>query len=85
MRLNPGFDSSAETVLSQILQPGILVQNRPCRVAVLTTRIEKCENDLLLQRLTKLEIRSFGLEQREDAKAWLLSPARPQSMPPILG
>src|ERR1700748_1758863 len=79
------FDATPETVLRQILQPGILVHNRLCRVAVLTTRIAAWENDLLLERLTKVEIRSFGLEQRAEARAWLLSPARPQSMPPILG
>ena len=79
------FDASPETVLGQVLQPGILVQNRPCRVAILTNRIEECEKDLLLEQLTKVEIRSFGLEQREEARAWLLSPVRPHSMPPILG
>jgi hypothetical protein len=34
------FDTSPVTVLRQILQPGILAQNRPSRVAVLTTFTE---------------------------------------------
>ena len=32
-----GYDTSPSDVLCQILQPGILAQNRPSRVAVLTT------------------------------------------------
>jgi hypothetical protein len=38
-----GYDTSPSDVLCQILQPGILAQNRPSRVAVLTTFIEESE------------------------------------------
>ena len=34
------FDTSPLTFLSQILQPGIIAQNRPSRVAVLTSIAE---------------------------------------------
>ena len=38
------FDTSPLTFLWQILQPGILAQNRPSRVAVLTSIAEKRES-----------------------------------------
>lgn len=42
--LDSDFDTQLEDFLPQILQPGILVQNRPSRVAVLTPDPTKPKN-----------------------------------------
>ena len=77
------FDTSPLAVLRQILQPGILAQNRPSRVAVLTTFTQSkataaSENNL------EVQIRFFSPNQRSEAKAWLFAFATPHSLPPIL-
>ena len=41
--LDSEFDTQLEDFLPQILHPGILVQNRPSRVAVLTPDSDKAE------------------------------------------
>jgi hypothetical protein len=80
-----GFDTPPGTVLRQILQPGILPQNRPSRVAVLTTISEEREFKIPSNRISGVQIRSFKPDQRCEAKAWLLSFATSHSLPPILG
>ena len=75
------FDTPLWDFLRQILQPGILAENRPSRVAVLTTNPAEPTNNLDF----KVEIRVFGSEQEREARAWLLSFATPHCLPPILG
>ena len=79
------YETSPWDVLSQILQPGILPQNRPFRVAVLTTTGEDRECEIRSKQIPGVQIRSFSLSQAREAKAWLLSFATPESLPPILG
>jgi hypothetical protein len=79
-----GFDTSSWDVLCQILQPGILAQNRPSRVGVLTMIAEERES-IPSKQIPEVEIRFFSSGQRCEAKAWLLSFATPHSLPPILG
>jgi hypothetical protein len=78
------FDTSPSVLLCQILQPGILAQNRPSRVAVLTTFTE-CDAQVASKKDTEVQIRFFGPNQRCAAKAWLLSFSTPHTLPPILG
>src|SRR6266436_6084204 len=78
------FDTSPFAFLCQILQPGILAQNRPSRVAVLTSIAEEPES-IPSKQIPEVEIRFFCSGQRSEAKAWLLSFATPRSLPPILG
>ena len=78
------FDTSPLAVLRQILQPGILAQNRPSRVAVLTSIAEERES-IPSKQIPEVEIRFFSSGQRYEAKAWLLSFATPHCLPPILG
>jgi hypothetical protein len=78
------FDTPPLAVLRQILQPGILAQNRPSRVAVLTTFTE-CDAQVASKKDTEVQIRFFGPNQRCAAKAWLLSFSTPHTLPPILG
>jgi hypothetical protein len=80
-----GFDTSSWAFLCQILQPGILAQNRPSRVAVLTPVAEERESKIPLKQIPETQIRFFSPHQRFEAKAWLLSFAMPHSLPPILG
>ena len=75
------FDTPLWDFLCQILQPGILAENRPSRVAVLTTNPAERTNNLDSQ----VEIRVFGSDQECEARAWLLSFATPHCLPPILG
>jgi len=75
------FDTPLWDFLCQILQPGILAENRPSRVAVLTTNPAEPTNNLDSQ----VEIRVFGSDQECEARAWLLSFATPHCLPPILG
>ena len=79
-----GYDTSPSDVLCQILQPGILAQNRPSRVAVLTTFIEESEAKVVSKNCTEIQIRFFGPHQECEAKDWLLSFATPHSSPPML-
>ena len=79
------FATSAWDVLAQILQPGILAQKRPCRVAVLTPIVGERESKIPLKQIPEAQIRFFSPDQRFEAKAWLLSFATPHSLPPILG
>jgi hypothetical protein len=79
------FDTSAWAVLYQILQPGILAQNRPSRVAVLTMTAEQRVPEILSKQIAEVQIRYFSPDQRCEAKAWLLSFATSHSLPPILG
>jgi hypothetical protein len=78
------FDTSPFTFLCQILQPGILAQNRPSRVAVLTSLAEE-RASIPSKQIPEVEIRLFNSGQRCEAKAWLLSFATPHSLPPTLG
>ena len=75
------FDTPLWDFLCQILQPGILAENRPSRVAVLTTN--PAEPTINLD--SQVEIRVFGSDQECEARAWLLSFATPHCLPPILG
>jgi hypothetical protein len=75
------FDTPLWDFLRQILQPGILAENRPSRVAVLTMNPAEPTNNLNSQ----VEIRVFGSDQECEARAWLLSFATPHCLPPILG
>ena len=78
------FDTSPFTFLCQILQPGVLAQNRPSRVAVLTTFIKESEAKVGSKNCTEIQIRFFSPHQEGEAKAWLLSFATPHSSPPML-
>ena len=75
------FDTPLWDFLSQILQPGILAENRPSRVAVLTKDPAEPTKNLD----SEVEIRIFGSDQEREARAWLLSFATPHCLPPILG
>jgi hypothetical protein len=79
------FDTSPWNVLHQILQPGILAQNRPARIAVLTAISQDAESKICSKQVPEVQIRFFSPDQRFEAKAWLLSFATPDSLPPILG
>ena len=79
------FGTSPWAFLCQILQPGILPQNRSSRVAVLTLVSEERESKIPLKQIPEAQIRFFSPHQRFEAKAWLLSFATPHSLPPILG
>ena len=78
------FDTSPLAVLGQILQPGILAQNRPSRVAVLTTFTQESKATAASKNNTEVQIRFFSPNQRCEANAWLLAFATPHSLPPIL-
>ena len=75
------FDTPLWDFLRQILQPGILAENRPSRVAVLTKDPAEPTKNLD----SEVEIRIFGSDQECEARAWLLSFATPHCFPPILG
>jgi len=75
------FDTPLWDFLPQILQPGILAENRPSRVAVLTKDPAEPTKNLD----SEVEIRIFGSDQEREARAWLLSYATPHCLPPILG
>jgi len=77
------FDTPLWDFLGQILQPGILAQNRPSRVAVLTSIAQECESTS--KQISGVEIRFFSPDQSCKARAWLLSFVTPHSLPPILG
>jgi hypothetical protein len=75
------FDTPLWDFFRQILQPGILAENRPSRVAVLTKDPAEPTKNLD----SEVEIRIFGSDQEREARAWLLSFATPHCLPPILG
>ena len=75
------FDTPLWDFLCQILQPGILAENRPSRVAVLTKDPAEATKNLD----SEVEVRIFSSDQEREARAWLLSFATPQGLPPILG
>jgi hypothetical protein len=75
------FDTPLWDFLCQILQPGILAENRPSRVAVLTKDPAEATKKLDFE----VEIRIFSSDQEREARAWLLSFATPHCLPPILG
>jgi hypothetical protein len=79
--LDSDFDTPLWDFLCQILQPGILAQNRPSRVAVLTPNPADPKNNFD----SEVHMRLFGPNQECEARAWLLSFATPHSLPPILG
>jgi hypothetical protein len=79
------FIGSDRDVLQQILQPGVLPRNRPCRIAFLSTGAEYQETERLSERISGIGIRFFGADQEHEAKLWLLSLAAPGPFPPILG
>ena len=79
--LGSDFDTPLWDFLPQILQPGILAQNRPSRVAVLTPNPAEPRNNLNAE----IQTRFFGPNQESEARAWLLSIATPHCLPPILG
>jgi hypothetical protein len=79
--LDSDFDTPLWDFLSQILQPGILAQNRPSRVAVLTPNPTDPKNNFD----SEVQMRLFGRNQEYEARAWLLSFATPHCLPPILG
>ena len=78
---NSDFDTPLWDFLGQILQPGILAQNRRSRVAVLTPNPAEPKNNLN----SEVQMRFFGPNQECEARAWLLSFATPHCLPPILG
>ena len=75
------FDTPLGDFFCQILQPGILAQNRPSRVAVLTPNPAEPESNFD----SEVQIRFFDPNQGYEARAWLLSFATPHRLPPILG
>ena len=79
--VDSNFDTPLWDFLCQILQPEILAQNRPSRVAVLTPNPPEPENNLD----SEVQMRFFGPNQECEARAWLLSFATPHCLPPILG
>ena len=84
VRLATDFIGSDRDVLQQILQPGVLPRNRPCRIAFLSAEVEHQETERLSER-TRLGIRFFGTDQEHEAELWLLSLATVGPFPPILG
>jgi hypothetical protein len=81
VELDCDFDTPVWDFLHQILQPGILAQNRPSRVAVLTSNPAEPKSHLD----SEVQMRFFGPSQECKARAWLLSFVTPHSLPPILG
>jgi hypothetical protein len=79
--LDSDFDTPLWDFLRQILQPGILAQNRPSRVAVLTANPAEFKNHLD----SEVQIRFFSPSQECEARAWLLSFVTSHCLPPILG
>ena len=75
------FETPLWDFLCQILQPGILAENRPSRVAVLTKDPGEATKNLD----SEVEVRIFSSDQEREARAWLLSFATPHCLPPILG
>ena len=65
-----GFDTSPWAFLCQILQPGILAQNRPSRVAVLTPIAEERESEIPLKLIPEVQIRFFSPDQRFKARSY---------------
>src|SRR3984893_9487571 len=70
------FDTSPFTFLCQILQPGVLAQNRPSRVAVLTSIAEERES-IPSKQIPEVEIRFFSSGQRPRPMLGLCHSRRP--------
>ncbi len=85
VRPAPDFIGSDRDVLQQILQPGVLPRNRPCRIAFLSAEVEHQETQRLSERISGMGIRFFAAGQEHEAKLWLLSLAGAGPFPPILG
>jgi hypothetical protein len=79
--LDSDFDTPVWDFLRQILQPGILAQNRPSRVAVLPPNLAGPKNHLD----SEVQMRFFDPGQECEARAWLLSFVTPHFLPPIVG
>ena len=79
------FIGSHRDLLQQILQPGVLPRNRPCRIAFQSAEVEHQETEGLSERISGIGIRFFGADQEHEAKLWLLSLAAAGPFPPILG
>jgi hypothetical protein len=85
VRPAPDFIGSDRDVLQEILQPGVLPRNRPCRIAFLSGEVEHQETERSSEGISRIEIRFFGADQEHSAKLWLLSVAAAGPFPPILG
>ena len=85
VRLAKDFIGSDRDVLQQILQPALLLCNRPCRVAFLGVEVEHQETERLSKRSSRIVIRFFRANQEHEAKLWLLSLVTGGPFPPILG
>jgi hypothetical protein len=85
VRLTTDFIGSDRDVLEQILQPGVLPCNRPCRIAFLSAEVEHQQTSRLSERSSRIAIRFFRAGQEHEAKLWLLSLAGAGPFPPILG
>jgi hypothetical protein len=85
VRLTTDFIGSDRDVLEQLLHPGVLPLNRPCRIAFLSREVEHQEAERSSERISRIEIRFFGADQEREAKVWLLSVAAAGPFPPILG
>jgi hypothetical protein len=85
VRLTTDFIGSDRDVLEQILQPGVLPCNRPCRIAFLSAEVEHQQTSWLSERSSRIAIRFFRAGQEHEAKLWLLSLAGAGPFPPILG
>jgi hypothetical protein len=79
------FIGSDQDVLQQILQPGVLPRNRPCRIAFLSADVAHQETERHLERSSGIEIRFFGADRKHAATLWLLSLEGVGPFPPILG
>ena len=80
------FSGSNRDLLQQILQPGVLPYNRPCRIAFLSAEVEHHQkSERLSERSSRIVIRFFRANQDREAKLWLLSLAPAGPFPPILG
>jgi hypothetical protein len=67
--LDSDFYTPVRDFLHQILQPGILAQNRPSRVAVLTPNPAEPKGHLD----PGVQMRFFGPSRECEVRAWLLS------------
>jgi hypothetical protein len=63
------FIGSDRDVLQQILQPGVLPRNRPCRIGFLSAEVEHQETEGLSERISGIGIRFFGADQEHEANS----------------
>ena len=85
VKLATDFSGSNRDLLQQILQPGVLPYNRPCRMAFLSAEVEHPETERLSERSSRIAIQFFRADQEHEAKLWLLSLVTGGPFPPILG